>query len=158
MAWRRPGDKPLSELMMVSLPTHECVTRPQWVKTNTNWSLSIFISSFLHTLWPVVLDNINTCIIVRIFHCIAGNHIFCFVFVGKNYLCRKVHAINQFHPCCVMALNMIKISSPLRLTSHRLKGFSNPTWSFTGTKTHRASSAECSWHVFIGLQHGQSDY
>ena len=29
MAWRRPGDKPLSEPMMVSLTTHICVTRPQ---------------------------------------------------------------------------------------------------------------------------------
>ena len=35
MAWRRPGDKPLSEPMMFSLPTHICVTRPQWV--NTLW-------------------------------------------------------------------------------------------------------------------------
>ena len=33
MAWRRPGDKPLSEPMMVSLMTHICVTRPQWVNT-----------------------------------------------------------------------------------------------------------------------------
>ena len=33
MAWRRPGDKPLSESMMVSLLTHICVTRPQWVNT-----------------------------------------------------------------------------------------------------------------------------
>ena len=32
MAWRRPGDKPLSEPMMFSLTTHTCVTRPQWVK------------------------------------------------------------------------------------------------------------------------------
>ena len=32
MAWRRPGDKPLSEPIMVSLLTHICVTRPQWVK------------------------------------------------------------------------------------------------------------------------------
>ena len=31
MAWRRPGDRPLSEPMMVSLPTHICVARPQWV-------------------------------------------------------------------------------------------------------------------------------
>ena len=31
MAWSRPGDKPLSEPMMVSLLTHICVTRPQWV-------------------------------------------------------------------------------------------------------------------------------
>ena len=33
MAWRRPGDKPLSEPMMVSLLTHISVTRPQWVNT-----------------------------------------------------------------------------------------------------------------------------
>ena len=32
MAWRRPGDKPLSEPVMVSLLTHICITRPQWVK------------------------------------------------------------------------------------------------------------------------------
>ena len=32
MAWRRWGDKPLSGPMMVRLPTHICVTRPQWVK------------------------------------------------------------------------------------------------------------------------------
>ena len=31
MAWRRPGDKPLSGPMMVRLPRHICVTRPQWV-------------------------------------------------------------------------------------------------------------------------------
>ena len=31
MTWRRPGDKPLSEPMMVSLLTHICVTRPRWV-------------------------------------------------------------------------------------------------------------------------------
>ena len=29
IACRRPGDKPLSEPMMVRLPTHICVTRPQ---------------------------------------------------------------------------------------------------------------------------------
>ena len=31
MAWRRSGDKPLSGSMMISLPTHICVSRPQWV-------------------------------------------------------------------------------------------------------------------------------
>ena len=31
MAWRRSGDKPLSEPMMVSLLPHICVARPQWV-------------------------------------------------------------------------------------------------------------------------------
>ena len=32
MAWRRSGDKPLSEPMMVRLPTDICVAGPQWVK------------------------------------------------------------------------------------------------------------------------------
>ena len=36
MAWCRPGDKPLSEPMMVSSPTHICVTRPQWVTVHTS--------------------------------------------------------------------------------------------------------------------------
>ena len=34
MAWRRPGDKPLSEAMMVNLLTHICVARPQWVNSD----------------------------------------------------------------------------------------------------------------------------
>ena len=34
MAWRRPGDKPLFEPMVVWLSTHICVTQPQWVKHN----------------------------------------------------------------------------------------------------------------------------
>ena len=29
MAWRRPGDKPLSEPMMVKLLTHICITQSQ---------------------------------------------------------------------------------------------------------------------------------
>ena len=41
MAWRRPGDKPLSQLMMVRLPTRICVTRPQWVKITSH-----YLSSF----------------------------------------------------------------------------------------------------------------
>ena len=39
MAWRRPGDKPLSEPMMVNLLTHIYVTRPQWDITAI-WSWS----------------------------------------------------------------------------------------------------------------------
>ena len=31
MAWRRPGDKTLSEPIMVRLLTHLCITQPQWV-------------------------------------------------------------------------------------------------------------------------------
>ena len=37
MAWRRLGDKPLSEPVMVRLPTQVCVTRPQWVNLLALW-------------------------------------------------------------------------------------------------------------------------
>ena len=38
MAWRRPGDKPLFEPMLICLPTHICVTRPQWVNSGiSSW-------------------------------------------------------------------------------------------------------------------------
>ena len=36
MVWRRPGDKPLSEPVMVSLLTHICVTRRQWVNESVH--------------------------------------------------------------------------------------------------------------------------
>ena len=51
MAWRRPGDKPFSEPMMVRLLTPIYVTRPQWVKKyrNTIYSLdSVFIFGWNH--------------------------------------------------------------------------------------------------------------
>ena len=38
MAWRRLGDNPLSAPLMVILPTHMYVTRPQWVlKDKLHW-------------------------------------------------------------------------------------------------------------------------
>ena len=40
MAWRRPGDKPLSEPLMIRLSTHICVTRPQWVNENLHCQAS----------------------------------------------------------------------------------------------------------------------
>ena len=42
MAWRRPGDEPLSEPMVVRLPTHICVTRPQWVKAGVEMNTCSF--------------------------------------------------------------------------------------------------------------------
>ena len=46
MAWRRPGDKPLSEPMMVRLLTHICVTRPQWVNSSMRWIVSKIIKMY----------------------------------------------------------------------------------------------------------------
>ena len=41
MAWRRSGDKPLSEPVMVSLLTHICITRPQWNLISLSLSASM---------------------------------------------------------------------------------------------------------------------
>ena len=53
MAWHGSGDKPLSEPMMVSLLTHICVTRPQWVKRFTKFSLTIRV--LWDITWPYLL-------------------------------------------------------------------------------------------------------
>ena len=43
MTWHRSGDKPLSEPMMVRLPTNICVTRPQWVNSSDSESSELYI-------------------------------------------------------------------------------------------------------------------
>ena len=48
MAWRRPGDKPWSEPMMVSLLTHICVTRPQWVNSQSSSEYKCYDNKFIH--------------------------------------------------------------------------------------------------------------
>ena len=42
MAWRHTGDKPLSEPIMVSLPTHICVTLLQWGHFAGIYPIAIF--------------------------------------------------------------------------------------------------------------------
>ena len=70
MAWRRPGDKPLTELMMVSLLTHICVTRPQWVKLlRTNFNPSPpgqNVSHFADDIFGCVFEIEKFCILIKI--------------------------------------------------------------------------------------------
>ena len=54
MAWRRPGDKPLSEPMVVRLLTYICATRPQRVKTAIKWF------AFISILWATRINNFIT--------------------------------------------------------------------------------------------------
>ena len=61
MAWRRPGDKLLSEPMVVSLLTHICVTRPQWVNS---WQASYGVSLMK------ILEKINR--IITAAHCTSN--------------------------------------------------------------------------------------
>ena len=68
MAWRRPGDKALSEPMIVSLPTHICVTRPQWfiaVQHREGYqTLFMIAGSFLDPLYLSITSYYrkNTCV------------------------------------------------------------------------------------------------
>ena len=55
MAWRRPGNKPLSKPMMVILPTHIYVTRPQWVSQAVSWQPHTFEA--VSTLEKVVREH-----------------------------------------------------------------------------------------------------
>ena len=67
MVWHRTGDKPLSEPMMVSLLTHVCVTRPQWIKKksftlNYNYHKKIqqaILLDRMHTNLPFYMQNIK---------------------------------------------------------------------------------------------------
>ena len=54
MAWRRQGNKPLSEPMMVRLLTHICVTRPQWVNAG-NGSSSVQHQAITSTNADIIL-------------------------------------------------------------------------------------------------------
>ena len=68
MAWRRLGDKPLSETIMVSLPTHICVTRPQWVEINITFTKKDCFESQSNWKMNQITPSgyaIDTCI----FHC-----------------------------------------------------------------------------------------
>ena len=53
MAWRRPGNKPLSEPMMFSLLTHICVTRPQRLNGTQPSAGTILTRHTLNQQWPV---------------------------------------------------------------------------------------------------------
>ena len=63
MPWQYPRVKPLSEPMMVSLPTHICITRPQWVNkivlrlTQPVFSMCIFLY-FESYLFVVCLNSV----------------------------------------------------------------------------------------------------
>ena len=61
MAWRHPGDKPLSEPMMVNLLTHICVTRPQWV--NSYWINCVIWWWFWRSFWSP--HNILTVVLAK---------------------------------------------------------------------------------------------
>ena len=64
MAWRWPGDKPLSGPMMVRLSTHICVIRPQWVKVWHNMLPLFLLLNPIHSKW---FFDIKTARVIKIY-------------------------------------------------------------------------------------------
>ena len=64
MAWRRPGDKPLSEPMRISSLTHICVARPQWVNPKYHYNIALIV--YGSWVWLQLLQLI-------FFHKISGD-------------------------------------------------------------------------------------
>ena len=65
MAWRRPGDKPLSEPMMVRLLTHICVTRPQRVNQTSHYVQQWWLFSLMHAMRHCAATCISECIMTN---------------------------------------------------------------------------------------------
>ena len=74
MAWRRPGDNPLSEPMMVILPTHICVTRPQWVN-NVLYAKLCYIGNVIQkkSKCAMCANDLMTQGIKLVMHCWFGS-------------------------------------------------------------------------------------
>ena len=96
MAWRRPGDKPLSEPMMVRLPTHICVTRPQWVNSVRICAFEQYVILALDTQ----MQQYNPCLIVE-----ASD---------KHHLWKSKSKLNQWKPCDA------KLPAKLRLFKNQI--------------------------------------
>ena len=71
MAWRRRGDKPLSEPMLVSSPTHICITRPQWVNIVT---LPQIICDVAQTRGTNIVTSYSSIVLARANWCKVDLH------------------------------------------------------------------------------------
>ena len=63
MAWRLPGNKLLSEPMMVNLPMHRCVTWPQWVKI-------VCFRCLYHCLDAFIIVFMSRSLSLCLYHCL----------------------------------------------------------------------------------------
>ena len=92
MAWRRPGDKPLSEPMVVSLPTHIWVAWPQWV----NWTSDDEYLNPVGSSFPIVSLNF-----IHLYLLINPNiqHNFIFVRASLRFDWKSLLILLIFFPC-----------------------------------------------------------
>ena len=98
MAWRRPGDKPLSEPMIFSFLTHICITRLQRVKTDH--VMHSCINKLLHKTWYSLISTFFMVIFMAMYDCHYSTHLFakylliqCFLQIGTD---NRRHIVHPF--------------------------------------------------------------
>ena len=166
MAWRRPGDKSLSELMMVSLLTHICVTRPQWV----NVEFVIFMVCYPVTCicWFIIGLN-HWCWVMHIWVIEHGHHWFSFIInwtfrnkpernfnqkskifietnAFENGVCEMVSILSQ--PQCVkhtvLLLWVMRLFSEMLMSYHWI-----PDWMMFGEYSIKKKNVGAVYNIII---------
>ena len=137
MAWRRPGDKPLSEPMMASLLTHIRVTRPQWVNRaliclslsgcNLAIGLGVWAAYQLYFLPDLVFAQ---CLCTRLVcHCTG-------------------HPRNYMHVLCFV---VVLLWSNTTLFSHILQGYFTGTGAIIQLQVNSSPSGQNGHHFADGI-------
>ena len=75
MTWRRQGDKPLSEPMMVRLGTNICVTRPPWVEPR------IPTAGLFHNLNIIKVNELNIILIAHVMY-VSSVYLRCYNYIS----------------------------------------------------------------------------
>ena len=137
IVWCRPGDKPLSEPMMVSLLKHICVTRPQWVN-GVAWVANTPTSSSFWIRWQW-----DWCLVHTKFVCNTSLHvptqitepvktgsfdnIFCIIryqYVSKQFSVRRSRL---YSVCSQLVSSSDRVKSPVHLVGTTFPNSPSPS-------------------------------
>ena len=93
MDWRRSGDKPLSEPMMISLLRHICVTQPQWVNDAGHQQAQPWLENYTCFSWSFICCRAVAITLVLIINNVAKSWSIS-VQIIAGYLMSQSHCIN----------------------------------------------------------------
>ena len=137
MAWRRPGDKPLSGPMMFRLLTHICVTRPQWVKLSPD-------ESCWGAWWPPVHPHLTSVLLAARHQSSAFSHqaMSCLRWLSGG---RRLRGLRQLIPYVLV----VYIFGVVGITRYaKQHGYITGKQTQTGEVCERLIGAKTSWPLF----------
>ena len=126
MAWRRPGVKPLSETMIVSLLTHICVTRLQWVnytrykrglKLNISFQFIFFQDNYTEAeLKDHVYETLKTSVVPGYGHAVLRK-------TDPRYTCQREFALKHLpnDPMFKLVSDLYKVVPDILLEQGKAK-------------------------------------